>query len=239
MTVVEADQTIVETDRPGEPARKRRGRRRRDLGEHVARTVAVLQARVLRTVPQPEAVSALARLRRGIGRTPGFDYTLERYVQVPEHLPRRWASGGGAEVTDAEATDAEHAVHDAVTLYALHQQSQRERMHVDGHGLGQAMATLVRRAPGPEGVRRRFAALGTASSYEESIYHLRSLVTMLRQQQIPLDYGLLADDLQTLRGPDGRPRVQAIWGREFFRSGTGTDVDTSATPTDLPEENPS
>ncbi|MBQ1024912.1 type I-E CRISPR-associated protein Cse2/CasB [Micromonospora sp. C95] len=219
--------TAVEAD-PAGPVQKVRYRRRRELGEHVARTVGRLQARALSTVPQPEAVSALARLRRGIGRTPGFDFTLERYVQVPEELL------GHRPADDTEPTDAEQAAHDAVTLYALHQQSRRERMHADGRGLGQAMAELARRSAGPDGVRRRFAALGTASTYPESIYHLRSLITMLREHQIPLDYGLLADDLQTLQHPDHRPKIQAIWGREFFRSRPSTDVD-APTP-DQPEE---
>jgi CRISPR system Cascade subunit CasB len=222
---------MVEIDQPGSPARKPWGRRRGELGDHVARTVGALQARLLRDAPQPEAVSALARLRRAIGRDPGFDYTLEPYLQVPEHLV------GYRPVDDAKATDAEYAVHDAVTLYALHQQSRRERMHVDGRGLGQALADLVRRSNGPDGVRRRFAALGTASSYHESIYHLRSLITMLREHQIPLDYGLLADDLRILRRPGGRAQMQAAWGREFFRSRPSTDTDDPAT--DTPEENAS
>jgi CRISPR system Cascade subunit CasB len=223
--------TVVGIDQPAAPARKLWVRRRRDLGEHVARTVGGLQARVLSTVPQPEAVSALARLRRGIGRTPGFDFTLERYLQVPEHLL------GHRPADDAEAADTEYAVHDAVTLYALHQQSRRERMHLEGRGLGQALSELVRKSTGPEGVRRRFAALGTAGTYQESVYHLRSLITMLREQQIPLDYGLLADDLQTLRQPTGPSKVQAIWGREFFRSRPSIDVD--APDTETSEEHPS
>ncbi|MER7472746.1 type I-E CRISPR-associated protein Cse2/CasB [Micromonospora sp. NPDC000018] len=221
--------TLTEINQPDSPPRKPRGRRRRELGEHVARTVGGLQVRLLRNPPQPEAVSALARLRRAIGRVPGFDYTLESYLQVPEHLL-------GYQPSD-HATDAEYAVHDAVSLYALHQQSRRERMHVDGRGLGHALAELVGKSSGPDGVRRRFAALGTASTYHESIYHLRSLITMLREHQIPLDYGLLADDLQTLRRPAGRPKVQATWGREFFRSRPSTDIDAPAT--DAFEEDPS
>ncbi|MFI6822410.1 type I-E CRISPR-associated protein Cse2/CasB [Micromonospora sp. NPDC050187] len=226
--------TVVDTVQADGPARKQWRRRRGDLGEHVARTIGSLQARALRTVPQPEAVSALARLRRGIGRAPGFDYTLERYLQVPDHLL------GRRPADDTEATDAEYAVHDAVTLYALHQQSRRERMHADGRGLGQALADLVHRSRAPEGVRRRFAALGTGSTYQESTYHLRSLITMLREHQISLDYGLLADDLRTLRQPTGRAKVQAVWGREFFRSRPSADVDTPDTDspdTDSPEEN--
>jgi CRISPR system Cascade subunit CasB len=222
--------TAVETGQPESPARTW-VRRRGELGDHVARTVSGLQERLLRDTPQPEAISALARLRRGIGRDPGFDYTLERYLQVPEHLL------GHRPANDAQAADSEYAVHDAVTLYALHQQSRRERMHVDGQGLGRALAELVRKSEGPDGVRRRFAALGTASTYHESLYHLRSLITMLRQHQIALDYGLLADDLRTLRRPDGPARMQAAWGREFFRSRPGTDTDAPAT--DPSEENAS
>lgn len=119
--------TVAEIDHTNRPARKPWERRRGELGEHVARTVSNLQARLLRDTPQPEAVSALARLRRAIGRVPGFDYTLESYLQVPEHLL-------GYQPPN-DATDAEYAVHDSVSLYALHQQSRRERMHVDGRGL--------------------------------------------------------------------------------------------------------
>ncbi|MBM2622924.1 type I-E CRISPR-associated protein Cse2/CasB [Actinoplanes sp. LDG1-06] len=195
----------------------------------MARTVGRLQAQVLRDTPLPQAISALARLRRAIGRDPGFDYTLEDFLYVPDDLLDTWPK--------ETATEVEHAVHDAVSLYALHQQSRSERMHVDGRGLGRAMSELVRVSTGPDGVRRRFAALGTASTYHESIHHLRGLITMLRGHQIPLDYGLLAEDLRTLQRPDGRPKVQAIWGREFFRSRPATLTD-SDTATDTPEETP-
>jgi CRISPR system Cascade subunit CasB len=206
--------TTAATDQPAAagPERKTWSRRRSDLGDHTARTVSGLQEQALRDPPRPEAVSALARLRRGIGRAPGFDYSLETYLLVPDRLL------GARPADDGEAADTEQAVHDAVTLYALHQQSRRGRMHANGQGLGHAMARLTRASSGPDGVRRRFAALGTASTYAESIYHLRSLVTMLREHEIPLDYGLLADDLRALRRPDGRARIQSVWGREYFRS---------------------
>lgn len=192
-------------------------RRKSELGDHTARVVHTLQQQVLREPPRPEAVSALARLRRGVGRTPGFDYTLETYLAVPDRLL------GRRPADDTDATDAEYAVHDAITLYALHQQSRREGTHVDGRGLGTALSTLIRASTSPDGVRRRFAALGTATTYAEGIHHLRGLITMLREHQIGLDYGLLADDLRTLRRPTHRARVQAIWGREFFRSRPDTD----------------
>ncbi|MDI1461084.1 type I-E CRISPR-associated protein Cse2/CasB [Catellatospora sp. KI3] len=210
----------ADPDRPRTP-----GRPRGPLGEHVAATIGRLQSRLLADTPQPEAVSALARLRRGIGREPGFDYTLERYLAVPEDLLdlRRHNVG--------EATDAEHAAHDAITLYALHQQSRRQRMHMSGRGLGRGLADLIAKSGGPDGVRRRFAALGTATTYAETIHHLRSLITMLREHEISLDYGLLADDLRTLRLPGGRTRMQGVWGREFFRSRPADLTDTDATTT--------
>ncbi|MEU7874304.1 type I-E CRISPR-associated protein Cse2/CasB [Dactylosporangium sp. NPDC049140] len=215
------------TTATADQARRVPPRRRRELGEHVARTVGTLQAQVLSDPPRPDAVAALARLRRGIGQAPGFDYTLEAYLWVPEALLSRRPAD--------RADDAEQAVHDAVTLYALHQQSRRERMHVGGQGLGFAVAGLVRASDGPDGVRRRFAALGTASTYAESIYHLRGLITMLRTHQLPLDYGLLADDLCALRRPKGRTDTQAMWGREFIRNRPGTAEGTEST-TDTSEE---
>jgi CRISPR system Cascade subunit CasB len=221
--------TTATTDQPATQPRKVRGRRRKDLGDHVARTVGALQEQFLREPPRPEAVSVLARLRRGVGRTPGFDYTLDAQLAVPDELL------GRRPADDTEATDSEYAVHDAIALYALHQQSRRERMHLHGQGLGTALAALIRVSAGPDGVRRRFAALGTASTYSEGIYHLRGLITMLREHQIPLDYGLLADDLQTLRRPAHQARVQAMWGREFFRSRPAASDEPA---TDNPEERP-
>lgn len=209
-----------------DPAAGRKGwtRRRGDLGDHVARTVGTLQARLLGGDPRPEAAAALARLRRGIGRAPGFDYTLDAYLRVPDELL------GARPDTDLEASDGEHACHAAVTLYALHQQSRSERMHANGRGLGSAVAALADASGGPDGVRRRFAALGTAATYTEVLYHLRGLVMMLRDHRIPLDYGLLADDLKTIRRPGGREQMQAVWGREYFRGRPQAAEDTDTEP---------
>jgi len=220
--------TTVETSiSPSTDKRQAWTRARKDLGNHVAKTVAGLQTRLLLDVPHPEVVGVLARLRRGIGRMPGFDYTLEQYLALPNTLL------GKRPADDAEASDAECAAHDSITHYALHQQSKRERMHVGGQGFGRCMAELIHASNSPDGVRRRFAALGTATTYRESIYHLRSLIVMLREHSIPLDYGLLADDLNSLRSPEGRPATQAAWGREFFRSRPGAESDNRE------EENPS
>ncbi len=218
--------TTVVTDQPA------RGKRRRsDLCNHVAGVVVALQNRVLRERPDPEAVGALAQLRRGIGREPGADYRLERYLFVPGRLI--------SFVPPDEPADAEYAVHDAITLYALHQQSQQRPMHVFDSGLGAAVSTLIAKSDGPDGVRRRFAALGTSGTYQEAIYHLRGLTTMLRTHEVPLDYGLLADDLLTMRKPYGAARVRAAWGREFFRYRPESEPDNPPSTSNAPEENES
>lgn len=231
MTAAAESQTS--TDEP-----KRRHRRQDELGRHVARRVSGLQQRLLAAAPDPNAVSALARLRRAIGREPGFDYSLEEHVGLSDE----WLAKLGDRSRNGETTHSEHATHAAVTLYALHQQSQREPMHINGRGLGRAIGELAHKPGGAEGVRRRFAALGTAISFGEALYHLRSLIVMLREHKIPLDYGLLADDLRALRLPGGRARMQATWGREFYRSrqsqAASTDP-TSGPEPDIHEENPS
>ncbi|MBB5874338.1 CRISPR system Cascade subunit CasB [Allocatelliglobosispora scoriae] len=221
--------TAVAEEKPSaEDGRRRYSRRRGPLGDDVAKTVFALQNNFLRE--RQEAIGALARLRRGIGREPGFDYTLDGYLAVPDDLLGDWLPDDGA------ASDAEHAKHAAVTLYALHQQSRRERMHVDQRGLGTAIAELSRVVGSTDGVRRRFSTLGTAATFGEALYHLRSLVVMLREHRIALDYGLLADDLRTMRRPGGRAQVQAVWGREFFRSKPTRSADET-TETESTEEN--
>lgn len=198
--------TTVTTD---PPQRRPRPRSRSELGDYVASVVSGLQSRLLRERPDPAMVGALARLRRAIGREPGSDYNLERYLFVPDRLI--------SYLPPSQPADAEYAVHDAVTLYALHQQSQRQPMHVSGAGLGVAVSILVNKSASPDGVRRRFSALGTADTYQEAVYHLRNLTTMLRTHEVQLDYGLLADDLLQLRKAYGRAKVRAAWGREFYR----------------------
>jgi CRISPR system Cascade subunit CasB len=204
-------------------------RPRGDFGDNVARTVSSLQIPLLAVKPHASAVAAMAQLRRGIGRLPGFDYRLDRYLSVPDELLEQHSP------LDNEASDTEHAKHAAVTLYSLHQQSKRKPMHINGRGLGEAIADLTRKSQSPEGIRRRFAALGTASSYEETLYHLRGLILMLREKEISLDYGLLANDLRRLRHPDGRALMQAEWGREFFRGKPKSTDDETDTETDTEE----
>jgi CRISPR system Cascade subunit CasB len=135
---------------------------------------------------------------------------------------------------DTEPSTAEHAIHAALTLYALHQQSKSAQMHQSGVSLGQAVRRLGQAQASEEATLRRFHALGTASSFEELVYHLRGLVTQLRgaTPPIPLDYGQLAVDLRQLQAATRAPAVRLRWGRDYHRRPTSEKTTTSEQTSD-------
>jgi len=217
----------VEPTVPKQRDKPRTGRRRGEFGGHVAGTVARLQAGYL--AEQPAAVATVARLRTAVDREPGATYAVLDMTGVPDRYLEQ--SRGD------EPTPRERAKHAAVTLYATHQQSVHEAaMHVDGVSLGEAVHRLTRQAKDGDptarrsAVLRRFAALGTAATFDQLLYHLRSLVRQLRDERIPLDYGLLAEDLAQFQNPGGPERVRARWGRDFHRIDL-SDQDNGGTET--------
>lgn len=152
----------------------------------------------------------LARLRRAVDRAPGtvpevWELTLK---DVP--IPRGYDS--------PQPARSEYAAHLAITLYALHQQSQSAGMHQPGIGLGTAARRLADKTEAIEAVTRRFQAIGTASEFSEVAYHLRGLVSQFRSAGIALDYAKLADDLYALQDVNRAGDVRLRWGRQFFRT---------------------
>jgi CRISPR system Cascade subunit CasB len=201
-------------------------RRLDEVGRYVDRRVTALQSGVLAGAAR--AVAELARLRRGAGKrveeTPDLWSVTLAGVPLPEH------PGDAPTLT-------EQAAHTALTLYAVHQQSQRHGMHRPGQGLGAAVRALSQRGPSAQAVRRRFEALGTAATFTEIVHHARGLITQLRGLAIPLDYGVLADQLIGLQRPGRADLVRLAWGRDFYH----TPRDTSPTATDdtpSPQEKP-
>lgn len=155
-------------------------------------------------------VAALARLRRGLGKAPGEVLDILEYT-----TSRELVGQGGSD----DPSFAEIAAHQAITLFAMHQQSLRRPMHQRGPSLGAALRRLVGRDLKPEHpVVRRFTMLGTAQDFDEVAHHLRGLVQLLRTQDIPLDYGLLAADLLRWQHLRARAGVRLRWGRDFYTS---------------------
>jgi CRISPR system Cascade subunit CasB len=162
------------------------------------------------------AVATVARLRRGVGK-------------LSEDLPELWGLTGleaifqSPGIPDQDRERAADAAHVAVTLWALHQQSNHQtRMHTaTGRDLGEAVRRLMPPGDLDEPIRRRFVQAGTATSLPALAERLRDLVVLLRREEIALDYGVLAD------------QIFQSWGRSFHAHRPRTTGDPN-TPTTSP-----
>jgi len=218
--------TTAERPEPAQPASQPSAPAPRRIpgpaGRAAARCISRLQRRYRQD--NPAAVAEVARLRRGAGRT-------------AHALQDHWGLGGLDELaeiladgrTPVRREHAEEAVYLAVTLWALHQQSVRDRdMHDPEETLGRAVRGLMRakntgtsRADEElnEPVRKRLVRVGTAASIESVAVRLREIVLLLRDVRLPLDYGRLADQLYRWQSLPERAAVRREWGREFHLAG--------------------
>ena len=192
----------------GAPPEARRQERRltKNAGRLVDRRIGGprgLQARYLDN--ESRARGELAALRKGASRSPG-------------ELPEIW------ELTRVEVPDGagdaptweEIAVHTAMTLDAVHQQSRTEHMFSPGVGLGRAARRLI--GPPDEenpSARARFNALVTSTTVAELRHHLRGFVSLLRARGIAPDHAMLADDGRRFQQPGGARSVRLNWARQY------------------------
>ncbi len=147
--------------------------------------------------------AALAMLRRGIGRS-------------VEESPSSWAYIVAA---SAGREYRERAAHVALSLLSLHQQSfAAGSASQAGWGLGRACRALAaqRGTEGEKGVARRFQSMLGADDLDALSVHLRGLVGLLRDAEIPLDYTQLFLDLSDWGRPERRARVGLRWSREYL-----------------------
>ncbi|MEW1725056.1 type I-E CRISPR-associated protein Cse2/CasB [Streptomyces sp. NPDC093109] len=163
------------------------------------------------------AVSTLARLRRGAGKE--FSQVPDLWGLTDTGLLHDWPAGGWVP-GEEELIRAEDAVHVALTLWALHQQSRGTGMHrsdsrASPHGLGSAVRRLMPPGDIDQPVRKRFVRAGTAPDLPALAQRLRDIVVLLRGSDIPLDYALLAEQLYRWQEPGGRDAVRRAWGRSF------------------------
>ena len=175
------------------------------------------------------ARAQVAALRKGASRSPG-------------ELPEIW------ELTRVEVPDGagdaptweEIAVHTAMTLYAVHQQSRTEPMFSPGVGLGSAARRLI--GPPDEenpSARARFNALVTSTTVAELRHHLRGFVSLLRARGIALDHAMLADDIVGFQRPGGAKKVRLNWARQYYSlpaeslpaTAPAFDADSTTAPT--------
>ena len=158
------------------------------------------------------ATAKLAQLRRGSGTDPVSHPELwgiifgenEDTHDFPEHYRGKYDT----------PTRGEYATFTALTLHALHQQSRSQPMHVTNFRFGTAVGQLVRQTS--ESMKKRFDALLKARSESARRHYLRSLITLLRSEEIAFDYGQFAQDYMQLQNPEKRDAVILRWSREFL-----------------------
>ena len=166
---------------------------------------------------EAQARGQMAALRGAIAREPG-------------EVPEVW------ELTQVKVPDnagdaptwEEIAVHTAMTLYAVHQQSRTAPMFRPGVGLGRAARELVGRDEENPSAQRRFNALVTSTTVAELRHHLRGFVSQLRARDIALDHAMLADDITRFQRPNGAKQVRLAWARQYYSLSPAGDAD--ATP---------
>jgi CRISPR system Cascade subunit CasB len=160
--------------------------------------------------------AALAKLRRGIGKPPGaspevWEYTL---AELPENL----AGKAG------EPSEAEWAIHLALTLFALHQQGNPDLVIAQQISFGQAVSWLIDSNNNNEsGIKARFDAALTAKGINEFANHARSLVQLMKAKKVSMDYPLFAKDLFDYQFVDSQDRVRLRWGEAYYRVNNSTE----------------
>ena len=165
---------------------------------------------------EAQARGQMAALRGAVAREPGevpevWELTQ---VKVPDNA-------GDA------PTREEIAVHTAMTLYAVHQQSRTVPMFRPGVGLGRAARELVGWDEENPSAQKRFNALVTSTTVAELRHHLRGFVSQLRARDIALDHAMLADDITRFQRPNGAKQVRLAWARQYYSLSPAGDADAA------------
>lgn len=152
----------------------------------------------------------LALLRRGVGKEPGEIPEIWNYFF--EGCPEELLSN------NSYPTAAEWAVSTSLCMYAFHQQGNSAQMDKPGEKFGFAVRKLVKDITDEEKVRRRFNRVATSKNIKECAYHLREVVSLLKDDGIPMDYTELAFDIYQFQFQESRKRVCLRWGQDFYKS---------------------
>lgn len=139
--------------------------------------------------------AALAALRRGLGRPPG--YAPEMFPYVVPFLSER--AGGWQEET----------YYVVASLFGLHPEPSTTG------DLGDHFAKLRSVSPSIEAVERRFTAL-LAAHPEDLAFYLRQAIGLLKSKEVPVNWHQLLQDVLRWHHPDSRVRVRKRWASAFW-----------------------
>ena len=158
----------------------------------------------------------MAELRKGVGKEPGELPIL--FGILLEDMPEDFMSRNGI------PTKEEWACHIALTLFAWHQQGKdlkTDCMHTGDHiSVGTAFKKLkiaLNDANAEERILKKLQIIITSMDVNGFSQHLRSMIKMLAQNNIKLNYALLAADIYEWQFQDSRDAVNLRWGQDFYK----------------------
>ena len=165
-----------------------------------------------RTLEQSGAKAQLAQLRRGVGKRPGE--LPELWGMFLKNMPEELMGRNG------DPSYGEWAIYTALTLFALHQQGHSGPMNAEGeeNHLGRATRRLVRTEEDEENVRLKLSIVAKSDDMTELSYHLKTIVKLLGNSDIQLDYVDLAKDLYLFQFERYADRIRLKWGQDFYRT---------------------
>ena len=67
-----------------------------------------------------------------------------------------------------------------------------------------------------ERIKKRFNLLVTTQNFDDFLYYLRRMISLLRGEGISLNYGLLAEELYDYQSNYKQSRIRLQWVREFY-----------------------
>lgn len=167
----------------------------------------------------PRCVAAIAKLARAVGHDIGDDPDIFTWIIPDIDDDRIYPYPWSAECREGTPTHAEYAAHTALTLMAIHQQSNHDKsVHTDAPiSLGYAVGAMAYGNFNEKGIRSTFDKLQTASSWSETTMHARRLVKLLKREDAVLNYGLFAQDLINLRvNREQANKTRLRWGRDYL-----------------------
>ncbi len=181
-----------------------------EIRKYVKAQLAML-AKDDKALEQSNSKAQLAQLRRGAGKNPGELPELWGVFlkNMPEELMGK----------DGRPSYAEWAVYTALTLFALHQQGHSEPMHKEGgdYLFGRAVRKLVHNDEEEENIRKKLSTVARSDDVAELSYHLKTMVRLLGNDDISLDYADLAIDLYRFQFEKYADRIRLKWGQDFYR----------------------
>lgn len=173
-----------------------------------------------------DARASLARLRR-LGMPGGTSW-----VSVGDDLFEGILDLDLSEVDERRALCAITA---ALRLYAYHQQSKDSPMAITSsseetraqrRSFGWSCRRIEYDKDKAKGVRRRMAAMEGVRDMDGIEHHMRTLIMLMRDKGVSVDYYQLTRDLFLLQFPSARGDVFMRWGRDYFTT-VSDDVATN------------